>query len=348
MGFFDKMAKKAINSSIDSMFAARKKPSHTSSKPVQKKPSPSASLSSPQTTPRQISDQEIEVAARIAEYELQRAAREEERKQAEEERSREQAERETRRAEAYAAYDKLMASIKNCPLMTSPKPAKKMAASFVKELKYANITKTTNFRKLGNYVAIDTETTGLRYSSDEIIDIAAIRFRDFYPVAKFSFLLAPKKPIPEEATKINHITNEMVEGQPNFQQVAEALLRFIGDDDLVGHNLPFDLKFIVHYGADVTTTKRKYYDTMALAQKNVKKARMKWDKEWEVYVEDIYSEGVSNYKLETLCRYLGIINKDAHRAESDAMAAGMLFQKLIQIRMEKLEFTTDEKLPMIV
>lgn len=346
MGLFDKVLKKTVNSAVNSMFGIDK------SSPPKKNPAyvkKSTSLpSSIQTTPRQVSDREIEVAAKIAEYELQRAAREEERKQAEEKRRREQAEREARRAEAYAAYDKLMASIRNCPLMISPKPAKKMAASFINDLKYANITKTTNLKKLGNYVTIDTETTGLHYSSDEIIDIAAIRFRDFYPVAKFSFLLAPKKPIPEEATKINHITNEMVEGQPNFQQVAEALLRFIGDDDLVGHNLPFDLKFIVHYGADVTTTKRKYYDTLALSQKNIKKERQKWDKELEAYVSDIYSEGVSDYKLKTLCFYLGIINKDAHRAESDAMAAGMLFQKLIQIRMEKLELTTDEELPMLV
>ncbi|MBD5162955.1 MAG: 3'-5' exonuclease [Oscillibacter sp.] len=193
-------------------------------------------------------------------------------------------------------------------------------------------TKNREFYAIPNFVVQDTETTGLKCSSDEIIDIAAIRFRNFQPVDKFSMLLAPKKSIPERITAINHITDEMVAGCPCFQQVALSLVEFIGDDNIVGHNLPFDLKFIVHYGADVTTKKRKYYDTLALAQKTVKKVKMKWDKELEVYMEDDESEGISNYKLETLCSYFDIINRNAHRAEGDALATGMLFHKLAEIR----------------
>lgn len=234
----------------------------------------------------------------------------------------------------YAAYDAMLASIQEYPIVVSSNKAKKIAASFINDLTYSTITKKSDIKKLGDFVVLDTETTGLKYSSNEIIDIAAIRFRGFRPIEKFSTLLTPIKSIPKEVTAINHITDEMVKGKPCFQQVAASLIDFIGDDNIVGHNLQFDLKYIVHYGADVSVKKRKYYDTLTIAKKTIKKVKMKWDKELEDYIEDYDSDGVPDYKLETLCAYFGIINIDAHRAESDAIATGLLFQKLAEIRID--------------
>lgn len=236
--------------------------------------------------------------------------------------------------DAHAAYDAMVSSIQDSPIIISEKPSKKIGAAFVSDLTYSTITKKTDITKIGNFVVVDTETTGLRYSTDEVIDIAAIRFRNFEPVAKFSTLLSPHKPIPAEVTNINHITDEMVIGKPYFQQIAEALLDFIGDDNIVGHNLQFDLKFIVHYGANVSLKKRKYFDTLAIAKRTIKKTKMKWDKDIEDYIEEYDSDRVDNYKLKTLCSYFGIINRDAHRAESDALATGFLFQELAELRTE--------------
>ena len=265
-------------------------------------------------------------------------AREAELKRQKEEyrRAREEADR-IRREEldaAYAAYDNAVAAMEVYPVAVSATKAKKIGASFVDDLTYSTITKKSDMAKLGDFVAVDTETTGLKYTSDGIVEIAAIRFRGFRPVAKFSTLLDPGKPIPEPASSVNHITDDMVQGKPCFQEVAVSFLEFIGGDNLVGHNLPFDLKFIVRYGADVTQTKRKYFDTLALAQRTVKKVRMKWDKELESYVEDMNSDGVPDYKLETLRTYLGIVARESHRAEADALTAGFLFEKLAQIRTD--------------
>lgn len=230
------------------------------------------------------------------------------------------------------AYNNMVASIPKYSVPVSQKKSAKIAASFVNDLTFSTVTKRSNILKLGNFVVVDTETTGLKYTSSEIIDIAAIRFRDFQPVLKFSMLLAPSKPIPKEITTINHITDEMVSGCPCFQEIAESLVEFIGDDDIVGHNLPFDLKFIVHYGADITTKDRKYYDTLAISRKTIRKTKMKWDREFEEYIEDDEFDGVPNYKLETLCDYFSIININTHRAESDALATGLLFHELVKIR----------------
>jgi DNA polymerase III, epsilon subunit and related 3''-5'' exonucleases len=229
------------------------------------------------------------------------------------------------------------AMVNNIPLFkckVSDVPAKKLTVDRLNDISYSNITKKTPRDKLGNFVAIDTETTGLSASTCEIIDIAAIRFRDFMPAQKISMLLSPKKGLSEDAMLINHITLDMVEGRPTFGQVAESLLSFIGNDNIVGHNLEFDLKFIVKGGADVTAQKRKYYDTLDIAQRTLKKVRKKWDKDLESFEEDYDSDyDVEDYKLGTLCDYYGIINTESHRAEGDAIAAGELLRHLADDRL---------------
>ena len=229
-------------------------------------------------------------------------------------------------------FDEMVANIKHISIGISPVLAPKILVKDQAPITYSTITKKTPRDKLGNFVVIDTETTGLRPVSCEIIDIAAVRFRNYVPVEKVSMLLSTKKPIPPEATEINHITDEMVAGQPCFQQIALALVDFIGNDNLVGHNLPFDLSFIIRYGADVTKTKRKYYDTLDIARKTIKKARKKYDKELDYYYTDPESDGIEDYKLTTLCGWYGILNPDAHRAESDAIATGLLLKELADDR----------------
>lgn len=210
------------------------------------------------------------------------------------------------------------AAIQPIPIFVSDRKSKKIAISFLNSLKYSTITVHSNMETLGDYVVIDTETTGLKCVSDEIIEIAAIRFHKFQPVEKFTTLLTSSKSIPKHITEINHITNEMVADKPCFQQIAPALLEFIGNNNLVGYNLPFDLKFIVHYGANVTVTPRKYYDVLDLARKTIR--------------------NLNDYQLLTVCVGVGIPGvtyKTLHRAEADALATGLLFKKIIDFRMER-------------
>ena len=211
--------------------------------------------------------------------------------------------------------------------------AKKRSVSEVADIGFSNITKKTPRSKLGNFVVFDTETTGLSPVQAEIVEISAIRFRDFEPVEAFTTLCRPKKGISEEAAKINGINAEMVADKPTFGQVALAFQNFIGSDNLVAHNLQFDLKFIVKHGVDVTAENRKYYDTLYIAQHTLKKAKQKWDKELGFYMTDYGSDyDVENYKLGTLCYYYGIPLYGAHRALADCLATGLLFKHLAKDR----------------
>lgn len=218
-------------------------------------------------------------------------------------------------------------------ITVSEKPAPKRLVSEVAEIPFSNITKKTPRDKLGNFVVFDTETTGLAASKAEIVEIAAIRFRDFKPVEKFVTLCRPRKGISEEAAKINGITADMVEGKPEFGCVAQALQDFFGTDNLVAHNLEFDLKFIVKGGVDVAGTKRKYYDTLEIAQRTLKRVKDKWDREFECYMPNYDADyDVEDYKLGTLCSYYGIPYYGSHRALADCYVTGQLLQKLAEDR----------------
>ncbi len=102
-------------------------------------------------------------------------------------------------------------------------------------------------------VAFDVETTGLDSEKEDIIELAGVKFtlerRDgklsALETAQFSSLVKPTKMIPEEATRINNITNQMVENAPDLKGVLQGFFRFCGlSSVLVAHNAEFDTKFV--------------------------------------------------------------------------------------------------------
>lgn len=198
------------------------------------------------------------------------------------------------------------------------------------EFIHSNITEKSSREKLGKFVAIDTETTGLNPDSCGVIEVSAIRFESFVPVELFTTLIHPNGTIAERITKLTGITREMVKDAPRIQQVVPALNAFCSGYNLVGHNLDFDLPVIKKFGFDVFDKKRKFYDTLTISRKLLKAPKQKWDKEMECYIEDYDKDfDVEDYKLETLCSYYDILRDDAHRSASDCLATGLLFKHLV-------------------
>jgi len=103
-------------------------------------------------------------------------------------------------------------------------------------------------------VAFDLETTGLSPQNDEIIEIGAVKFcfqkvagrMDVVEKASFQSLVKPDRHIPEAASRVNHITDEMVENAPCARDVLPQFLRFCGQSSLlVAHNgHSFDAPFL--------------------------------------------------------------------------------------------------------
>ena len=181
---------------------------------------------------------------------------------------------------------------------------------------YLALRSNTNICKLKDFVSIDVETTGLSTGGGDIIEVSAIKWNDFEPVSIFSTYCKPRKPIPYEATMVNHITDEMVANAPTFKEIAGDLEKFIGGLPLVAHNAPFDLKFLYVCGM-ASIESCDAYDTLSLSRS---------------IVRDCDGEKLENYKLETVCNEICIYFDHAHDSATDCLAAGLLFVELIKIK----------------
>ena len=100
------------------------------------------------------------------------------------------------------------------------------------------------FLNLQSFIAIDVETTGLDENKDKIIEISAVKFNNGVEADTFSYLIDPKREIPQFIEKLTGITNDSIKNKPTFDIVSEKFLDFIGNNPLVGHNVSFDVKFI--------------------------------------------------------------------------------------------------------
>ena len=254
-------------------------------------------------------------------------------KQQEEKRRKEEAERliqqelEEAREEAWQELNEIPSAI------CSGEPVKEFVRYSVTEednIKYSSITARTSEARLYPLVVLDVETTGIKISGTEIIEIGAIKYiGPDEPAEKFSTLIKPKKPIPWDATRVNSITDDMVKDAPSIQEVIVPFGNFIENCNIVGHNLPFDIRHLLHNGVSFSP-KVRYFDTLSLAQKYYKAPQRRWDREIEDWTYDYENADVLNYKLPTLCEYFGIVPAGAHRAICDCQVTYKVFQKIIR------------------
>ena len=241
------------------------------------------------------------------------------------------------RLESNARFERQLQVLDLYPITFSNEAVSKNFLYEMPELKLSSVTSKSNYDKLGTFVVLDVETTGLKCGTSEIIEVAAIRFDHWRPTTKFETLIKPRKEIPDNITNLTGITNEMVANAPSFSTIVPSFLEFIEGYNIVGHNLPFDLPFLYKNGIDVFSAKRKFYDTLDIARKTLVKAVKKYDKELGSYDIDYHKDyDVENHKLTTLCDYYEIRdNNNAHRAASDCLATGILFDRLAWCRTHR-------------
>ena len=221
-----------------------------------------------------------------------------------------------RKASLIAQFESELAAI---PIKKIPvsEPVPRQLLKDLPPYDFSNITRKTRLDSIFPLVVLDVETTDLRPSYGEIIEVSAIKFETgMIPVEAITTLCKPKKPIPAEATAVNHITDDMVQNYPSFVEIAPAVADFLKGCHLVGHNLDFDLRFIHANGVKLPEGTR-FYDTLDLAHLTVP------------------NSSVWNYKLDTLCHYYSIWREDAHRALSDCYATAKLFASLVKDKTDR-------------
>lgn len=175
-----------------------------------------------------------------------------------------------------------------------------------------------------SYVVLDTETTGLSKTTDQIIEIGLIRFDHGEEKERYTTLVNPHTPIPALASSVNHITDEDIADAPGIEEVLPDVLRIIGNNVVVGHNVTFDLGFLQYaITEDHEEIKVEYIDTVSLAKRAF--------------------PGLPNYKLETLTKELHLADSQAHRALDDVEVTAKLFALCRDTIVQKYEKELEER-----
>jgi len=171
------------------------------------------------------------------------------------------------------------------------------------------------------FSVLDIETTGSIAGRDGITEVGIVRVDAGRVTRSWSTFINPVQPIPPFITQLTGITDAMVARAPRIGEMLPAILEFVGDSVMVGHNVRFDAHFIDaelcrHGHAPLSNIR---LDTLALARRTIAE--------------------VPNYKLGTLTRELGIDVERHHRALADATATAQLLVHCIKKLEDRAVFT---------
>lgn len=163
-----------------------------------------------------------------------------------------------------------------------------------------------------DFVIVDTETTGLRPGSHRVIEIAGVRIRGGEVIDAYQSLLNPGVRIPKYIVQFTGITQDMLAEAPASSDALPDFLRFVENAIVVGHNVGFDIGFLV-YEAQLLGKSFPIdgLDTIPLARR--------------------FLPGLKRFKLENVATHLKIPPTNRHRALGDAKVTAAIFIKLLEI-----------------
>lgn len=160
----------------------------------------------------------------------------------------------------------------------------------------------------GNYVILDTETTGLGNDA-EICQIAII---DSAGNTLLDTLVKPRRPIPTDATRIHGINNADVKDATDWLNLNEQVWQLIHDKTVIVYNADYDFRLLAQ--------SEKACQPLALSDWHTIKRECAMLKFAEIYGD--WNDYRGNYrwqKLDTAARYYNIPVSNAHTALGDCL-----------------------------
>ncbi|NNF07588.1 MAG: hypothetical protein HKN21_12570 [Candidatus Eisenbacteria bacterium] len=152
-----------------------------------------------------------------------------------------------------------------------------------------------------SFAVLDFETTGLYPAvGDEIVEVGLVRVKNGKLGKKWSKLVNPGRDMDPAAAQVSGISKDMLAECPPFEEVADEMLKFIGDSIIVAHNAEFDMAFLQYKLVRMKQPQlsNSVLDTLELAR--------------------AYDDSGPN-TLGILANRLGIEGAHAHRALDDAL-----------------------------
>ena len=97
-------------------------------------------------------------------------------------------------------------------------------------------------------IVLDTETTGLEAAAGHrIIEIGCVELLHRRPTGRtWHRYLKPGREVDPGALAVHGITNDFLDSQPAFGEVAAEFIAFVDGAELVIHNAEFDVAFLNH------------------------------------------------------------------------------------------------------
>ncbi|MEI5906214.1 PolC-type DNA polymerase III [Bacillus spongiae] len=167
------------------------------------------------------------------------------------------------------------------------------------------------------FIVFDVETTGLSAVYNTIIELAAVKVHKGEVIDTFERFANPHHPLSATTIDLTGITDDMVSGAPEVEEVLRDFHKWAEDGILVAHNATFDMGFlnVGYQKSGLAKASNPVIDTLELAR-------------------FLYPE-MKNHRLNTLAKKFDVDLTQHHRAIYDAEATGYLLIKMLKDANEK-------------
>ncbi|WP_430929833.1 3'-5' exonuclease [Pseudoalteromonas rubra] len=176
------------------------------------------------------------------------------------------------------------------------------------------------------FVALDFETTGLNYETDDIVSVGLVPFdaRRAYCRDARHWILKPATPLHKESVVVHQITHSQVSEAPDLDAILEELLTCLEGKVIVVHYRHIERPFfnqalMQRLGEGIEFP---LIDTMALEHRIETNRLTLWQR--------IKRQPIPSIRLADSRKRYGLPYYVAHHALSDALATAELFQAQLQ------------------
>lgn len=173
-------------------------------------------------------------------------------------------------------------------------------------------------------IVLDTETTGLDYTKERMVEFAAVRLENGKIKEEFQTLINPEQHIRKSSMAIHGITPEMVADAPTEAEAMPMIMDFIQDYPIVAHNAIFDYSFLNE------ASKRVF-------GKELENTRIDSQQMFKEIYPDLDSHG-----LEALTTKFNVDLTNHHRAMADTMGLALAYPKLKKLYNQKYDWESKQ------
>lgn len=171
-------------------------------------------------------------------------------------------------------------------------------------------------------IVLDTETTGLG-NNDKIVEISMVELVDGIKTGRrYHKFINPEINITKKATQIHKITNEKLKDCVKFSEIAEDIIKFIGNATIIAHNASFDMRMLnnelISCGWE-KYSKNRFIDTLEISRYLFPKQKNNQDALCERF-------NIENHNR---------VNTGIHSAAEDTALLFLVYKELEKLLLEK-------------